>query len=305
VFLVFSVVIILSSAIFANKGQQFLGFFLVGVFALTLALAHFNLAGFLIDSLEIGDRERGIFEGDQNILFHVVIKPAAVTSFWRLISRGKTDLNFDESNPIRLEQVELNFFVDSRQRLKAKIPDLDLGSPKRVELWASSELQRGKHRVTQVEISTTYPFGLFRAWRRIKVRQDFWVFPRPYPPVIEIKALSGTREEQNEMFATSLGGLDFQGIQEVLAFDSPRKLIPQQDPLRGTWLIKKFSQEDPSLLRLDWSKQACSELERLGTVSALALYAEEFEVESPYYLGRIKGPEQKFSLLKKLAEVAL
>ena len=82
-------------------------------------------------------------------------------------------------------------------------------------------IERGLQPLGDVVLSTRFPFGLFRAWCRLKVGTECLVYPRPdgRQPLPE-SAAAGIRESGLE----GIGRDDFAGFRDYVPGDSPRQI---------------------------------------------------------------------------------
>src|SRR5712671_3645154 len=81
--------------------------------------------------------------------------------------------------------------------------------------------RRGRLRIDHVQISSNYPFGLFRAWTHVHVPMSCVVYPKPAersdpPPPTETDT-GGAQDSQR-------GDEDFAGLRSFQFGDSPRRI---------------------------------------------------------------------------------
>jgi uncharacterized protein (DUF58 family) len=139
--------------------------------------------------------------------------------------------------------------------------------------------QRGQLRLDHLQISTNYPFGLFRAWTHVHVPMSCVVYPKPaergaIPPPTETDT-GGAQESRR-------GDEDFAGLRNFHAGDSPRR-IAWKAYARGMELqVKEYAGTAVASHILDWES-----LSGLGVESRLSQLCRW--IEDAYAAGRAFG----------------
>jgi uncharacterized protein (DUF58 family) len=124
--------------------------------------------------------------------------------------------------------------------------------------------QRGRLLLDHLEVSTQYPFGLFRAWTHVHIPMSCIVYPKPAerseaPPPMETD-MGGAQDSQR-------GDEDFAGLRGFQAGDSPRR-IAWKAYARGQELqVKHYAGTAVTSHLLDWdSLPGMSTETRLSTM---------------------------------------
>jgi uncharacterized protein (DUF58 family) len=132
--------------------------------------------------------------------------------------------------------------------------------------------RRGRLRVARLRVSTTFPFGLFRAWAWLHPDCATVVYPAaathaPVPP-------AGGPEDAEGHWDEHLGEDDFAGLRAFRSGDSPRR-IAWKAAARGDELpVKQFAGSARGSAWLDWdSVPAMDEEERLSVLCRWVLDA--------------------------------
>lgn len=133
-------------------------------------------------------------------------------------------------------------------------------------VWIAKK--RGLHSIHEIDVTTTFPTGMFRAWRRIKIDgtiltapapQDFGLLPKSL--VIEKGVLQkGTHSDPEEL----------EGLQTARPEDPPSK-IDWRSVARGRGLLRKdFAGGGNSEIVLRWEETApLQDVEkRMGQISS-------------------------------------
>lgn len=109
--------------------------------------------------------------------------------------------------------------------------------------------KRGILHAGRFSISTTFPFGLFRAWTWLHMELDCLVYPRPVPentvpPPVSTDSGHGKPDE--------LGQEDFSGLRNYRQGDSPRHIAWKAYAREQGLLVKQFSGVRGTTCWLDW-----------------------------------------------------
>lgn len=109
---------------------------------------------------------------------------------------------------------------------------------------------RGRERIGEIRLETTYPLGLIRAWTYLNLDLTCLVYPRPegaqpLPP--------GQADAHREGGRAGMGGDDFVGYRDYRLGDSPRHVDWKIVAKDKGWLIKQFGGQSPGNVWLEWS----------------------------------------------------
>jgi uncharacterized protein (DUF58 family) len=125
--------------------------------------------------------------------------------------------------------------------------------------------RRGLHRLTQVEIQTRHPMGLFRAWCLAASEAACLVYPRPAPAAPPpIQDLGDARRPAS---GDSAGADDYLGPREYRHGDSPRHLDWKARARERGLVVKHFGGDQGLDVWIDW--QAMQGSDREGRISLL------------------------------------
>ncbi len=153
VFLAAIVVLILAAATYSNNLIFILGFFLFGVFFISMVQTQFNLQGVVTKFVSA---EEGFAGDGLTLLFqmsqksprvHRALRLRSLSRKWKTLAVGREDLEADESQrPMRITMLA----------------------------W-----RRGVHPIPELAFESYYPLGLFRAWTVLRPEGTLTVYPRP------------------------------------------------------------------------------------------------------------------------------
>jgi uncharacterized protein (DUF58 family) len=163
---------------------------------------------------------------------------------------------------------------------------------------------RGIVRIDRLKISTTFPFGLFRAWGWIHMPIEMIVYPRAHgtlPMPMDSGFKSGQRSQ-------GLAGSDeWLGLRPFREGDSPRQVAWKAYARGAPLLVKEYSAMGAELRLFDFSG-----LENLGVearLEQLARWVVDAETRGeryglivpPHRLDPDTGPEHRHRCLTALA----
>lgn len=112
-----------------------------------------------------------------------------------------------------------------------------------------TSVKRGWLPLDRFEISTRYPFGLFRAWTVLHMETRCLVYPKPSPP-----------GDSPPPFETDVGGAqhdrlgeeDFAGFRSFQVGDSPRRIVWKAYAREQELLVKQYAGTAVTSHILDW-----------------------------------------------------
>jgi uncharacterized protein (DUF58 family) len=235
-----------------NAAAYLLLFCLLGVFLISIPHTLLNLGG-LRPTVESA---KPTFAG------HEVALPVEIVNESR-VARSAVSLSLPDCGNAR-EQVD-HIAAGKAARVTLRFP----------------ALQRGEHEIGRLCLTTVYPLGFLRAWKRIATPQGYLVYPKPAGDPNLPKA--STLSTQNKP-APQLGeGDDFAGVRAYVPGESQRH-IDWKAVARGQELMtKQFTAESGGLLYLDFAAARANNLE--DRLSQLALWVIEAErARVPYGL---------------------
>ena len=164
--------------------------------------------------------------------------------------------------------------------------------------------RRGRLAMPVLTVASRYPFGLFRAWSRIRLETDCIVYPRPAdvgPPP------PWGRSDEAAVHGSDSGGQDdFIGYRDHHPTDSPRhvdwKAVARGRPM----MIKLFASAVEETLTVDWQAARGGTEERLERLCRWLLTAEagsrRYALRLPgRTIGAARGEAHKHRCLAALA----
>lgn len=112
---------------------------------------------------------------------------------------------------------------------------------------------RGVREVPEIEIATTFPFGLFRKSRRLPIASQVRV--RPRVPDLDTEDAFGGRQEGDDALPTRGEGLELFGLRDYVAGDDARRIHWKATARTGRAIVKETAREEPPVvvIRLDLS----------------------------------------------------
>ena len=137
--------------------------------------------------------------------------------------------------------------------------------------------RRGLVRLSEIEVCTSHPMGLFRAWCYAKSQASVLVYPKPAARAPE--PMSSAGDEPRPGGAISDGCDDYLGPREYRVGDSPRHL-DWKALARGRGLVvKQFAGDQGLEAWVDWDRvQAVDAEGRIGLLARQVLDAGEAKV---------------------------
>lgn len=144
----------------------------------------------------------------------------------------------------------------ARPDLRVSVPGADPGTvglaPREtlVAELAVPTRERGRLLPGRVQVVTTFPLGLFRAWAYAELDLAVLVYPRPEP---EPPALPEAGARRGTGARSAAGEDDFAGVRDYVRGDSPRRIAWKAAARGDTLLTKQFAggAGGPVIL-LDW-----------------------------------------------------
>ncbi|MGI9333630.1 MAG: DUF58 domain-containing protein [Gammaproteobacteria bacterium] len=118
------------------------------------------------------------------------------------------------------QDVTIRYRTEDEASDRAVTVDLEAGAQTRVALPVATH-RRGWLAVERLQVTTRYPFGLFRAWSKPRIAVRVLVYPAPGGnPALPASAQEGAREG----LFTGAGREDFSGLREYVPGDSTRSI---------------------------------------------------------------------------------
>jgi uncharacterized protein (DUF58 family) len=215
----------------------------------------------------------GIHECHRNLKGLRVVLAEAADSFAG--TPGRIELRFE--NTLVVPRSGLTLRCEHGAANRFELPPLSVGLH-HVEYLRT---QRGRHRLGRIEISTTAPLGLFRAWCWLHLPIDALVYP-PAAGKLPLPMLGAQRHGQQQR-AQAAGAEEWAALRPFAAGDSPRgvawKLYARGAPL----LVAQYEGTASQHHTLDYQQLAGLDTEaRLRQLCAWILQCEQ--LREPYSL---------------------
>ncbi|HVO32093.1 MAG TPA: DUF58 domain-containing protein [bacterium] len=226
-------------------------FFLVGVLAVGVAavntgnnLLYFVLGMFLaaiVVSGILSERNlRGLKLGRSAVSTATAGEPATMAF---VVSRERRGL----------PAVALSLHDYDPEEMRADGPDVRFARvdsfATRRKLYARVFPRRGVRVLTEVEVATVYPFGLFRKSRRLDLVSEVRV--RPRVPAIDLPAEFGGNEQGQASQARRGEGLDLFGLRDHSGGDDARRIHWRASARSGKIVVKDPAREEPPQVVLE------------------------------------------------------
>jgi uncharacterized protein (DUF58 family) len=241
---------------YANSLALFLTFVLIGFALVVMQLCHRNLLGTEVAAA----LAPAVFAGGAGRLLVTLDNPSAL----------------------------------ARARIQAALPagaareaQLAPGARGELELLVAAPL-RGRVLLESVRFSTTYPFGLFRAWTWLHTPLEMLVYPRPHGSR-PVPQQGGARSGRLGLPA---GGADeWAGLRPFRDGDSPRQVDWKAYAREAPLLVKEYTQASGELLEFDFG--ALAPLDTEARLSQLARWIVDAETRGERY--GLVLPQQRFA----------
>lgn len=109
--------------------------------------------------------------------------------------------------------------------------------------------KRGRYEYQDVQVSTVFPLGLFRAWIRLEAKTTVWIYPEPKGNSALPRGVSA---EDVQGVSVVKGGEDFHGHRRYQEGDLYTHIDWKARAKGRPLLIKEFNDGAPSPALLDW-----------------------------------------------------
>ncbi|MDX1443811.1 MAG: DUF58 domain-containing protein [Gammaproteobacteria bacterium] len=127
--------------------------------------------------------------------------------------------------------------------------DVPSGETRRLDIVVPTG-QRGWLQLHRYGVSTTFPFGLFRAWAWLRMEQRCLVYPHPAP---RGKTPPPVPSDYGHSLPDARGQDDFSGLRGYRAGDAPRHVAWKASArLQNDLLVKEFEGGGATTRWLDW-----------------------------------------------------
>lgn len=181
--------------------------------------------------------------------------------------------------------------------------DLPAGGSGRVDLPVRAG-SRGLQLIDRLRVTSSHPFGLFRAWTWVHAPIEVIVYPRPAGS-LPLPADSGTRAGK---WSGGAGGADeWYGLRPFRDGDSPRQVAWKAYAREAPLLVKEYSSAGSPLRML--SLEAARQPDIEARLAQLARWIVDAEAAGELYglelpgarIGAHRGPDHRHRCLSALA----
>lgn len=263
VFLLSVVFMILSAATYNNNLIYILAFSLFGVLVISMVQTHINLKHVSVESCVVPD----VSEASEIVVNVTVVNRARA----------------------RREHITVKVRKALREGFVQRV---DSQSNERVHFVMAPQ-GRGRHLLKHVQVSTLYPLGLFRAWKRVPVKVVYYVYPNPrgqQPLAEQMVPLHGLANQQSVRGLAH--GADFYEHRTFHQGDSylhvDWKAVARGRPL----LIKRFEGESQKAYLFPLPAQGAPYVE--AALSQIAKWILEATAENSLFA--LQGPTRVYDL---------
>ncbi len=130
------------------------------------------------------------------------------------------EIKFSISNHSKSKKYDIKITMGKDKKFFSNITDIDVRENKYI--MCKYNLARGKYKLNRVYINTTYPFGIFYAWKFYNVDKSFYVYPKErgnisLPTLIDDDYY---REKDSGNVSSKIGNEDFIGHRNYQRGDS-------------------------------------------------------------------------------------
>lgn len=147
---------------------------------------------------------------------------------------------------------------------------------------------RGWYTPSTITLSTSFPFGVFRAWSPLLFKQPILVYPQPIDTGLALEFYS-LNKEQNGLQSSQLGTDDFAGLKPYQLGQNYRQINWKAFAAEKGLFSNEFSAEQSASIWLNW--QSCHQLALEEKLSQLCFWVLNCEAEGLKYGLRLPGIE--------------
>ncbi len=257
---------------YANSLALLIAFVLGGFVLVAMNLCHRNLQGLRVEGLVA----HPTFEGD--------------------IARLEIALG----NDLRDARLGLDAAVESAS---ASVGELLAGTTGRLELTLPTR-RRGRQSLPRIRLSTTFPFGLFRAWTWLHVDETLTVYPVPRGA---LPMPVGASDRSDGRSTRQAGNDEWAGLRSFRDGDSPRQVAWKVYARGLPLLVKEYTGGSSQVLDFDFAAVPGASTE--SRLQQLTRWIVDAEARGQRYaltlpalrVGEANGPLHRHRCLEALA----
>ena len=273
-----------------------LGFALLLLFMLLAGLNYANSLAMLLTFLLAGCGIISMHLCHRNLLGTCVRAAAATPTFAQ--RDGVLQLTFE--NLARLPRYRIAAGIEQEATTSADLPGAGQG---RIDLSVAAPT-RGLVRIDRLKLTSTHPFGLFRAWSWIHAPLQMIVYPRP------IGSLPMPADDAHKSGRAAQGGSgadEWRGLRPFRDGDSPRQVDWKAYAREAPLLVKEYSSSGSELRLFRFASLGGMPVEQ--RLEQLARWVVDAEAQGERYglelpaarFSPDRGPEHRHRCLTALA----
>ncbi len=265
-------------------------FAILAVIQLIMAIASQNNLIYLFVFAEVSVALASMFFTNHNIWKTTVSAVSAETCFAREEDWITLHIETRENKPVFHLKVRWSF-----EKTPVLVPP---SSSQTILPWSPS--RRGMQKVPRLNLESSFPFGLLRAWKIISLEQEILVYPsRHGKSAFPASSIGDRNLEQHGLF------YDLRTFQRG---DWPRRIDWRASQRSQKLLIRRFEEEATVQMKFQW-QQVSHIPDFENKVSQLALWVDLAERQGSEYTlvlgswnsGKGRGPTHWTVCMEKLA----
>lgn len=251
--------------IFILPSKGGLSLAIVVLLMLIASINYNNSMGFVFTFLLAAAAQTSIFFSFKNLSRLIVSQTK--TPVFHAGSMGQLNINIKE--PEHLDRWNITAtYLDQHKTF-----NLHKGETLSVTLPLTFN-SRGWHSLDTLTLSTTFPFGFFRAWSPILFKQPLLVYPQAIDTGLELKA-NQDNTEQGESPSQQSGTDDFVGLKTYQQGESFRHINWKALAAEKGLYSKEFNANQSNNIWLDW--KTCHDLPLESKISQLCFWVLQCE----------------------------
>ncbi len=273
-----------------------LGFGLLVFFMLIAGLNYANSLALFLTFLLSGFSLVTMHQCHRNLLGTRLLAATAPPTFAG--TTGRLHVTLESAAPLRRYRIEAGAADDP-----TSMTDLPPSGRGGIEL-AIEAAERGILVVDRLRLTTTHPFGLFRAWTWVHASIEMLVYPRPQG-ALPMPSTAGHKTGARTPGGT--GADEWVGLRPFRDGDSPRQVDWKAYAREAPLLVKEYSASTSDLRQFDFRTLATLTTEaRLEQLSRWIVDAEaqgeRYGLDLPgLHMAPDRGPEHRHRCLAALA----
>jgi len=196
------------------------------------------------------------------------------------------------------DQLEINLhLIEPNQRERWQITASHLGQQQTFNLLADSQTllslpikvnQRGWYKPETITFSTSFPFGLFKAWSPLLFKHAILVYPQAIDSGLNYQ-LDSKDQINGGIISAASGTDDFAGLKPYQTGQSYRHINWKAFAAEKGIYSNEFSAEQSADIYLDWL--SCADLDPESKISQLCYWVLSCEKKGLSYGLRLPGVE--------------